>query len=111
MAETKKPITNEYPDEEGGKKQLVTVVTPENFPIYYADAVRTAISLYDLKLTFAVTTATADGNNIMTELATIILSPLHAKRLLESLEKNVRQYENEVMPLETKRKALKLSPE
>ena len=100
MAEENKKTAEKKSEQPIKRDTSIDVITPENLPIMYADSARVAMSYYDFKLTFAVTTTLVDGKNIMQELATVILSPLHAKMLVDTLSKNVERYEREVMSLD-----------
>jgi hypothetical protein len=82
--------------------QNVAIGRASDYTLFYADGVRMSISAYDVKLVFSINEVLPNGDMRITEIATIALSPLHAKELSEKLAFNVARYENEFMPLEVK---------
>jgi hypothetical protein len=72
----------------------------QDLTVQYADGARFSISAYDIKITFQVTETLVNNDSIITEFATIALSPAHAKDFAETLLRNVKRYEQDIMPLE-----------
>jgi hypothetical protein len=100
MAEAKPKLSSKKAI--NSNKRQVSIGRAQDYALMYADGVRISISGYDIKLTFTVTETLATGNVMITEMATIAISPQHAKELAVVLTRNVAQYEKDIMPLEMK---------
>jgi len=85
--------------EEEVQKRNVTVARANDYGLLYSDAARININAYDIKVTFSINEKLPDGSGLITEMITIVLSPLHAKKFAETLAKNVAKYEEQVMTL------------
>jgi Protein of unknown function (DUF3467) len=101
MAGTKPNTNKKTATKEAGKQNVTIGRTPE-YSIFYADGARMSVSAYDMKLTFTVTETMFNNDARITEVATVVLSPQHAKDLAEALTRNVADYEKNVMSLEMK---------
>ncbi len=108
MAETKTTVkrnknqNNENDSETSDAKRKVSLARADTYGLFYADAVQLSISAYDFKLTFSVNQTLLNGDVLITELSTVVLTPQHAKELATRLAQNVVQYEKDVMSLEVK---------
>jgi hypothetical protein len=96
MAETK---TNGQDNKESAGKKKISLARADDFTLLYADSIQISMSQYDFKLTCIVNQTLLNGDAVVTEFATVIISPLHAKALAESLTKQVAEYEKDIMPL------------
>lgn len=84
------------------RERNVTIGRAPEFHIIYADGARMGISAYDIKLTFTITETMFNNDARITEIATVVLSPQHAKDLAIALTNNVADYEKNVMKLDMK---------
>jgi hypothetical protein len=96
MSEIKKI---EQDKEEATGKKRVTLARAEDFSLVYTDSIQVSVNSYDFKLTCTVSQTLLNGDTVITEMATIILTPQHAKDLAESLTKQVADYDKNVMQL------------
>lgn len=69
-------------------KPSVTVRTPE-YKVIYTNAASTAMSPWDL----SITVGQVSNESTINEIATIVMSPQHAKVLLRHWAANVERYE------------------
>lgn len=77
----------------------VEVARSEDYRLIYADGVRITVGGYDVKLTLSVNEKMLDGKTMVTDQATIVLSPQHAKDLAVKLTDQVAAFEKDIMPL------------
>lgn len=81
----------------------------EEVPDIYANSVNLTMSIYDVTLHFAL----ANGPNPedQKELVRVIMSPQHAKVMIQMLQENLENYEEEIgvipMPKEFKKSKIK----
>lgn len=101
MAETKAKTDKKH-TKETPEKPKVSIGRTQDFSIIYADGARLSISAYDIKLTFTITESLFNNDVRITEIATVVLSPQHAKDLAKTLTANVADYEKNIMPLDMK---------
>ena len=72
-----------------------TFVGGKDVPSYYANAVRTVVSVYDITLIVGQIGFREDGEAEMRETVRLNLSPQHAKALAAVLTRNVLSYEEQ----------------
>jgi hypothetical protein len=100
MAETKSKIN----EQTAKKERKINIQRSSDYGVMYADGVRIALGGYDVKLTFHFTETLANNDVLITEIATVVLSPQHAKDLAQKLTNNIKVYEDDIMELEFKDK-------
>ncbi|WP_297430602.1 DUF3467 domain-containing protein [Clostridium sp.] len=63
-------------------------------PVFYANTTSVEVSLYDFKFLFGIKSNTANSEFNPNDInSTIIMSPQHAKALVNVLNENVKKYE------------------
>ncbi|MDQ3180038.1 MAG: DUF3467 domain-containing protein [Acidobacteriota bacterium] len=96
------PEINGQDSKENNEKQKVSLARADDYRFFYTDNVQTSVSAFDFKLTCSVNQTLLNGDVLITEFATIVISPQHAKLLAASLNRQVEDYEKNVMPLKMK---------
>ena len=66
---------------------------PDDLPTYYANNVAFRSSLWDITLDFGVILEAGENEFAFRDLATVIMSPQHARVFAELLTEHVRRYE------------------
>lgn len=59
----------------------------------YVNTTRMAISSWDIRMHLGQSSETLDGGNLNEDLVSVIMSPAHAKAMLQSLAKTIQAYE------------------
>jgi predicted component of type VI protein secretion system len=82
------------------KEPKVSVMRAQDYGVIYADAVRTTMGLYDLKLTFSVQERLPNDDILVTEVLTVAVSPQHMKDFTAAMNRNVESYEAQFIQLQ-----------
>lgn len=81
----------------GGRR--VRKITPEDTPTIYANNVGLRTTLWDMTLDFGMILTADTDNVIIRDVASVVMSPQHAKAFANVLAENVRRYEEQHGPL------------
>ena len=73
----------------------VVHVQAEKFQSIYTNNANIQISYFDFRFDFRQLMPGADGGMVVERMASVVMSPQHAKALLGVLTENIRQYEEQ----------------
>jgi hypothetical protein len=81
------------------KARNVTLNHSASVPDFYANHVHVVASLFDINLNFGLVRKADDEEVVVDDIATVRMSPQHAKSLAGLLRRKVKDYEDEFGPL------------
>lgn len=80
---------------EDRNRQQVVHVQSEKFQSLYTNNANIQISYFDFRFEFRQLMPGADGGIVVERMASVVMSPQHAKAFLGVLAENIRQYEEQ----------------
>jgi hypothetical protein len=69
------------------------VVEEPPMPSIYCNGSRLAFGLYDFRMLFSEVMANSDGEFVQVDRVSIVMSPQHTKKFVETVSAKVREYE------------------
>jgi len=90
-------MSNEQPkeQEEPIKKNQTVITNSDNHLTLYVNHSLLGMSPWDIQMMFSILEAGMSGNSQVNQVATIVMSPQHAKAFHQALTKNLEVYEKE----------------
>ena len=93
MAE--EPIDNKTSDDEIEQEQVATRVRSDRYVDFYANFAECGFTAWDIRVAFSLVGVDLNGNSMLTDQASVVVTPAMAKALADILGRFVGAYERQ----------------